>query len=511
MLRGQIKKLISAGLLLAFTIGSVATAAYFETTPTSVNAKSDKDNAGQAEDEEYFNIGICLSVDNEYHRAITSGFLDAVYDTLGKDNVTVTTKIISENQSGEAIINGFVTKQMDLIFANGKAALSAASIATSETPIVSAGVIDFKSTLHILDNKWKRYTGRNITGISGSPSVANQLSLLIEASGDLSAVGILYSPEDTDSIYQNEILEKYLNQAGIPWKEYEIASTSSAHQQYEEIADAYGSVITPGEIAAASAKEGAVLDPEPLGGDGVIHEILSPNSARSPKASKFWPEEDTVEAVTEDTGTSDAAETDAETDKDDVNNDDSADETEQDDPESVPSEDEQDASEEGQASSEDANTPEDGEELSPEEAAALTAAATAEIVNTACEECNALYIAAESTLTDQIELITDIANEKKVATLGGDMTLGKHTLVTLYADPYDMGYRAGKLVKKILIDEKYPGDIKIGLPSSNVVKLYQDDVAEKLGRELPKSFKEYDAFLKEYKAGENTTRVEKEE
>lgn len=43
---------------------------------------------------------------------------------------------------------------------------------------------------------------------------------MIEADPDMAAVGILYSPEDADSVYQNRLLENYLNQAGIQWREY---------------------------------------------------------------------------------------------------------------------------------------------------------------------------------------------------------------------------------------------------------------------------------------------------
>jgi putative ABC transport system substrate-binding protein len=133
------------------------------------------------------------------------------------------------------------------------------------------------------------------------------------------------------------------------------------------------------------------------------------------------------------------------------------------------------------------------------------------LVQTACNECDALYISAGSALTDQIEMITALTNENKVLTLGGDMTLGQHTLLTLYTDPYDMGYRAGKLVNRILVNEEDPGEIKISLPSSNVTKLYQDEIAEMFGLTFPKSFQEYDTFLETYEVGSNTNRVETED
>ena len=421
------------------------------------STSSNKENTSTEDPEDAVNytIGVCLSIDNDYYNSITTGFLDAVYDTIGEENVTVKSQIISEEHSGEAIIQEFLNENVDLIFANGKAALSAASISTVETPIIGAGVIDFKTTLHILDDSWNRYTNRNITGISGSPSVSNQLSLLLETNPTLDSIGILYSPEDTDSIYQNEILENYLDEAGIPWKEYELTSSTTAAAEYEAVTEDAGSVILAGEQALASAKEGAASDVESFGDDGILSDILSPNSARSPKISKFWTTSE--EAATDQEGGSVQEET-------------------------------------------------VQEETTQEEATDNTS-----IIETAVSECDALYIAAGSTLTDQIETITSYAHGAGVSTLGGDMTLGQYTYVTLYSDPYDMGYRAGKLVKRIVVDGENPGEIKIGLPSANVKKLYQSSVAQLFEKEFPKSFTEYNEFVSTYVAGSETTRVSTEE
>ena len=54
MLRAHMKRMISAGLLLAFTLGSVTTAAFLNTAPASVNAASGKANEESADDEEEF-------------------------------------------------------------------------------------------------------------------------------------------------------------------------------------------------------------------------------------------------------------------------------------------------------------------------------------------------------------------------------------------------------------------------------------------------------------------------
>ena len=471
------KKKLFAYILTA----AVAMCAFSGCKTTEKSSTSADTNNAEEEAAPTFTIGVCLSIDNDYYNYITTGFLDAVYDTMGEENVKVNTQIISEEHSGEDIIQEFLSENTDLIFANGKAALSAASIGTLETPIVGAGVIDFKNTLHILDDHWNRYTGRNITGISGSPSVSNQLSLLLETNPTMDSVGILYSPEDTDSVYQNEILEGYLDEAGIPWKEYELTSSASAAAEYVAFSDDAGAVIPAGEKAFASAKEGDTTNVEALGEDGILTDILSPNSARTPKVSDSWETYIASQTSDQETENTDGTESDVSDNNSNTS--------------------ESDNSKVESNTSESDTTSNDSEEETDEDADNV------QIVETAVSECDALYIASGSTLTDQIEMITTLANEAKVPTIGGDMTLGQYTLVTLYSDPYDMGYRAGKVAKRILVDNEDPSEIKIGLPSSDIKKLYQDSVADIFEMEFPKSFTEYDEFISTYVVGSETTRI----
>ena len=75
---------------------------------------------------------------------------------------------------------------------------------------------------------------------------------MIEATKDLQTVGILFSPEDTDAIYQNEIFEAYLDQAGIPWKEYLIPAANMIGVQRQYIADDLAFLIHSSSILSFS-------------------------------------------------------------------------------------------------------------------------------------------------------------------------------------------------------------------------------------------------------------------
>lgn len=388
-----------------------------------------------------YTISLCQDEDNDYYNHVALGFSDALEDLFGSDHILVT-KTTATNESGtDAICADYVTAGTQLIFANGEKSLSSAATATTEIPVVGAAVMDYQTTLHIAasDSSWNRKTGTNVTGVSSRPNIEEQLSLLIEATPELHAVGLLYNPEDTDAIYQNTLIEKYLDQAGIPWKEYAVPSDYATASKDTPPIDT--TAIEPTKQFAASATEGIDNDVESFDDSNLLDGIFAPNSAHIAKTSSSWTEDLSVlntEPLAED--------------------------------------------------------------------ADLTT-----VITYACNECSALFIPAESQLSDEIATIADIATEAGVTTVGGDDTLGQETLVSLYKDPYAMGYAAGKLVYRILIDGDSPGDIKISNSSVESVKLYSTARAEALGMTFPKSFSEITDYFEAYEIGSTTSRVTSEE
>ena len=109
-------------------------------------------------------------------------------------------------------------------------------------------------------------------------------------------------------------------------------------------------------------------------------------------------------------------------------------------------------------------------------------------------------------LTDQMDTIGSIATDSKVTIVAGDTTIGENALVTLFSDPYSLGYAAGKKAVRV-----FNGDdiqtIKVGNGSSDdSVKLYNGEIAQEFDMEFPKSFSELNEFLSTYVYGSNTAR-----
>lgn len=309
-----------------------------------------------------YNIGIAIKYENENYvldyNSMMLGFKAAIKDNAKKSDVSYEVNTDPLHDNIDSVIAGYLNDK-DLIFTLGEDSLKTAAEITTDIPVVSCGVIDMFDTigLNAADRYiWSGKTGRNITGVTSLPAIAEQLSILIELSDDdPMSVGLFYEKGNIEEIYQNTILEKYLNEAGIKWTEF----------------------------------------------------CISPN-----------PE-----------------------------------------------------------------TPEDSVE---------------EVSKRAASSCSVFYLPAGEGLTNYATEITSIISAAGKYTFGGDEVIGKYTAVSGFEDPYMKGYAAGEMAYKILYKNENPGEMEIGLSNGNISKLYSKSIIDAMGFTLPKSFMDYDEFLKKY-------------
>ncbi len=448
-------------IALAMTLGTSLIAC---SSKTEVEPENEIDEES-VEDSYQYNITALLSEDNTYNQVLLQGFTDCLSDYLDEEHFTITTKTVSDEASSAAITTEALNTNPDLIFTAGKNTLLSAKDATDTVPIVATGIVDFKGTLRIASlggKSWDRTTGTNVTGISSKPSIVDQVSLMIEATDDLQTVGIFFSPEDTDAIYQNEIFEAYLDQAGIPWKEYLIPVSDTDATVSEDTEEQDSIALTPSKFIAFSAKEGMDNNVEAFG-ENTILGLNSPSSTRVALVSEYWTGGKTLPAET----------------------------TEED----VEDEDLDEDSDDTSSSKESSDEESEDEEVSLEE-----------LITEACNECSAIYVPFGSMLTGQMETIGTIAEENNVVVVAGDTDIAENALVTIFSDPYSLGYSAGKKAVRV-----FNGDdittITVGYGTSDdSVKLYNGEVAEIFGKEFPKSFSELNEFLSTYVYGSNTAR-----
>ncbi|MBR1634383.1 MAG: hypothetical protein IJ682_04875 [Lachnospiraceae bacterium] len=415
--------LLMASALLILSIPAVHTSAAKESTER------------QPTEPTVYHIGICLDTTDEYTAYVVRGFKDVLNNEYGKNQVVFAEQNTSDSASAATAVEALIQSQSQLLFTYGEDSLSAAAGLTNTIPIVFGNVTDYRNLLHLLKESGNT-TGRNITGIAGIPSIGEQLSLLIETTDHAPhAVGILYDPSDADSILQNDIMEHYLDEAGIPWREYEISDTddlpadqtSAVSSDTTEAGDAVA-IPFPSITAAASGKEGANIHPDSIGESGDLTGINEPMSARTAQVSPLWGEAAPVD--------------------------------------NLPFE---------------------------------------EAVRLACAECDALYFCAENEITadsSRMALIRSAAAETDTVTVGGDEIIGDDTLVCLYEDPYDLGYRCGEMCIRILNGDDAIEEMPVARPDPDAAtKLYDADIAAAFGKTFPKSFHERNSYLENYVPG----------
>jgi ABC-type uncharacterized transport system substrate-binding protein len=351
------KKIIIAVIAIA---AAAAVLAYVFRDRVNITTYKDSKEEGSR----VYTIGIIQSKSGTYADQMVQGSMDAVTDIFGSTHIKFSEKRVKTRDEAKKAAKQMVKQDKDLILTCGTRALMGAEDATSETPILSVGVVNFQRALGMtVSDNWDYRTGRNVTGVSGEPSLPDTLSLLIEVTPDLKTVGLVRDPSEPDSVYQCNKMKAMLDEAGVASKTYDLSRTST-------------------DMEAASLGE------------------------------------------------------------------------------------------------------------------------------TAVSECSALYFPMYCGLSKQAAVIAPLAAEAGVSTVAGDAAVGKNVLATLYTDPYNQGYRAGRMAYSILVNNRKPSRMHVKIfVSSASQKLYQKTIAAQMNRTYPKSFSEIGDYLDHYDPTLVTTRI----
>ena len=198
-----------------------------------------------------YKIGICQLVQHDALDAATEGFMDAVKDGLGEENV----EFDLQNASGDSatcstIINSFVASNYDLILANATAPLQAAAQATADIPVLGTSVTDYASALDITD--WTGKTGYNVSGTSDLAPLSEQAAMVKELFPDAKTVGILYCTAEANSQYQADVMTEELTALGYEVTSFAFTDTNDVATVTQNACDACDVIYIPTDNTAAS-------------------------------------------------------------------------------------------------------------------------------------------------------------------------------------------------------------------------------------------------------------------
>ena len=207
-----------------------------------------------ASDGTVYQIGICQLVQHVALDAATEGFQQALKDLLGEENV----EFDLQNASGDSptcatIVNQFVSADVDLILANGTAALQAAAAGTNEIPILGTSITDYATALEIDD--WTGTTGTNISGTSDLAPLEEQAAMLNELFPDATNVGLLYCSAEANSAYQVNTIQGYLEEYGYTCTPYTFADSNDLASVVTTASSECDVIYVPTDNTAASNTE----------------------------------------------------------------------------------------------------------------------------------------------------------------------------------------------------------------------------------------------------------------
>ena len=208
-----------------------------------------------AEEKKVYKVGICQLVQHVALDSATQGFMDAITEALGADNV----KFDYQNASGDmatvtTIINSLVSDNVDLILANATPPLQAAASATEKIAILGTSITDYATALGMPLNS-SGATGINVSGASDLAPLGKQAAMIKELFPDVKNVALLYCSAEANSIYQISEMEKYLDDLEIRHTRFAFTDSNDVASVTQSACNSCDVIYIPTDNTAASCTE----------------------------------------------------------------------------------------------------------------------------------------------------------------------------------------------------------------------------------------------------------------
>lgn len=209
---------------------------------------------GSKTEEAKYTIGICQLVTHDALDAATDGFMQAVKDKLGEENV----QFDLQNAAGDSatcasIANAFVAANVDLIMANATPALQSAQIATADIPILGTSVTEYGVALDLTD--FNGIVGGNVSGTSDLAPLEDQAAMLLEWFPDVKNVGLLYCSAEPNSKYQVDTIKKLLEAEGVSCKMFAFADSNDMQAVTNAACEFSDVIYVPTDNTVASSTD----------------------------------------------------------------------------------------------------------------------------------------------------------------------------------------------------------------------------------------------------------------
>lgn len=197
-------------------------------------------------------VGVCQLTPHVALDAATQGFIDALKEALGEENVEIKVEIGGgDTATCSPIVNAFVADDVDLIMANATPALQAAVAATTDIPILGTSVTEYGVALDI--QNFTGLVGGNVSGTSDLAPLDQQAAMIKEWFPDAANVGLLYCAGESNSQYQVDTVQAELETLGYTCKQYPFADSNELQAVCQKAADESDVIYVPTDNTVAAA------------------------------------------------------------------------------------------------------------------------------------------------------------------------------------------------------------------------------------------------------------------
>lgn len=197
-------------------------------------------------------VGVCQLTPHVALDAATQGFVDALTEELGAENVEIKVEIGGGDTATCApIVNAFVADGVDLIMANATPALQAAVAATTDIPVLGTSVTEYSVALDLQD--YNGTVGGNVSGTSDLAPLNEQAAMIKEWFPDAATVGLLYCAAEANSQYQVDTVQAELEALGYTCTQYPFSDSNDLQAVTQKAAAESDVIYVPTDNTVAAA------------------------------------------------------------------------------------------------------------------------------------------------------------------------------------------------------------------------------------------------------------------
>ncbi|MCL2365534.1 MAG: ABC transporter substrate-binding protein [Oscillospiraceae bacterium] len=204
---------------------------------------------GTANATDTFQIGILQLVEHPALDAARDGFIAALNEAglvfeYDFQNAQGDTQVVN------TIAQRFVGNNVDLVLAIATPSIQAMHAATEHIPIVGTAITSYVRAGVVYSNE---APGGNVTGASDMNPIEAQINMVVEFLPEIETLGIVYSTNETNSVYQAEIARGIAESLGLNVVEGTVTTTGDVQQNMLFVANRVDAIFIPTDNTHADA------------------------------------------------------------------------------------------------------------------------------------------------------------------------------------------------------------------------------------------------------------------